>query len=115
MWVQFLSEFNGRTQFSNLVWQENEALQFYSDSSGSHGCGVVFWKHWCCVQWPHSWPEEIYRDITLLELIPTELGVIIWAEKLKDKKLLFHTDNLSLVHIINRKSSTTNRIMTLVP
>lgn len=114
MWVQFLSEFNGRTQFPNLVWQEDEALHFYSDSSGSQGCGVVFGKHWCCVQWPHSWPEEIYRDITLLELIPIVLGVIIWAEKLKDKKLLLHIDNLSLVHIINRKSSTTNRIMTLV-
>ena len=64
MLVQFFSAFIGRTQFPNLVWQADEALHFYSDSSGSHGYGVVFGKHWCCVQWPHRWPEEIYRDIT---------------------------------------------------
>lgn len=50
MWVQFLSQFNDRTQFPSLVRQEGDALQFYSDSS--HGCGVVFDNHWSFFNWP---------------------------------------------------------------
>ncbi|XP_062597918.1 uncharacterized protein LOC134259342 [Saccostrea cucullata] len=114
MWVQFLTDFNGRTQFPSLVWQEDDSLHFYSDSSSSHGCGVVFGKHWCSLHWPHGWPEECYRDITFLELVPIVLGVMIWAESLRNKKLLLHIDNLSLVYIINNKSSKNKRIMILV-
>lgn len=73
MWVQFLSQFNGTTQFPCLVWQEGDALQFYSGSSGSHSCGVVFGKHWSCSSWSVTWPDEVYRDITFLELVPIVL------------------------------------------
>ncbi|XP_061173384.1 uncharacterized protein LOC133182551 [Saccostrea echinata] len=114
MWVQFLSQFNGSTPFPGLTLHEADALHFYSDSSGSFGCGVVFGKHWCCLHWPACWEEEIYRDISLLELIPIVLGIIIWAENLRDKKLLLHIDNSALVYIINRKSSEIKRVMTFV-
>lgn len=54
---------------------------------------------------------EIY---TLSELIPIVLGVLIWAEGLRNRNLLLHIDNLSLVYIVNHKSSNNNRIMKLV-
>lgn len=45
MWAQFLCEFNGRTQFPNIVKREDDAIYFYYDISGFHGCGVVFRRH----------------------------------------------------------------------
>lgn len=56
----------------------------------------------------------MYREITFLELVPIVLGVLIWADSLKNKELLLHIDNLSLVYIVNHKSSKNNRIMKLV-
>jgi hypothetical protein len=89
-------------------------LQFHSDSYGSLGCGVVFGNHWSCLQWPAHWLEDVYRDITLLELIPIVLGIMTWSEKLRNNKLILHIDNLALVHIINCKSSKNKRIMVLI-
>lgn len=114
MWVEFLTKFNGLTPFPSLTWQDDETLKFYTDSSGSKGCGVIFGSQWCYLAWPSHWFYETTKDITFLELVPIVLGVFIWAEQLYAKKLLLHIDNLSLVHIINQKSSKNNRVMVLI-
>lgn len=97
-----------------MTWQDDETLKFYTDSSGSKGCGVIFGSQWCYLAWPSHWFYETTKDITFLELVPIVLGVFIWAEQLYAKKLLLHIDNLSLVHIINQKSSKNNRVMVLI-
>lgn len=107
MWVEFLTKFNGLTFFPSLKWQDDETLKLYTESSGSKGCGFIF-------AWPSHWFYETTKDITLLELVPIVLGVFIWAEQLYAKTLLLHIDNLSLVHIINQKSSKNNRVMVLI-
>ncbi|XP_056009528.1 uncharacterized protein LOC125680186 [Ostrea edulis] len=54
------------------------------------------------------------KEITFLELVPIVLGIHIWAEQLKSKKLLLHIDNLALVHVINKKSSKSKNVMVLL-
>jgi hypothetical protein len=39
---------------------------------------------------------------------------MIWGEQLKNKKIMFNIDNQSVVHIINKKSSKSVRVMSLV-
>ena len=54
------------------------------------------------------------RDMTFLELIPVVLAIEIWGSELKNKKVLFHVDNLSLVTIINKQSCKSKRVMELI-
>ena len=57
MWLTFLHEFNGTTKFPELEREFNSDCQFYSDSSGAMGCGVVFgtsWSYLCCL-WSGIW------------------------------------------------------------
>ena len=55
---------------------------------------------------PASWQDnDILSDITFLELFPVVAALHIWGTCLKNKKILFHIDNLSVVSIINKNSS----------
>ena len=46
LWLQFLSQFNGRSFFLDDVWETSHTLQLYTDSAGSIGFWAVFGKHW---------------------------------------------------------------------
>ena len=83
-------------------------LDLYTDSAGSPdlGCGVYFSTHWTCFQWPASWNRsEIMTHITFLELVPIVLSIFLFRHQFCNTQLLFHTDNLALVSILNKKSS----------
>lgn len=114
MWVVFLENFNGFTKFSTVDWSMDDTFEFYTDSSGAYGCGVVFGDEWSWLAWPVDWSQDIKKDITFLELVPIVLGIFIWADKLACNKLLLHVDNLALVHIINNKTSQNKRVMILL-
>jgi hypothetical protein len=114
MWMEFLSNFNGLTSFPSLSWQDSDTLEFYTDSSGSRGCGVIFGNQWSSLAWPSHWHANMCKDITFLELVPIVLGIHIWAEQLKSQKLLLHIDNLALVHVINKKTSKSKNVMVLL-
>ena len=62
----------------------------------------------------HWKDQDIMRDMTFLELIPVVLAIEIWGSELKNKKVLFHVDNLSLVTIINKQSCKSKRVMELI-
>ncbi|XP_062589409.1 uncharacterized protein LOC134251060 isoform X2 [Saccostrea cucullata] len=114
MWIEFLTKFNGLSPFPSLIWLDNETLEFYTDSSGSHGCGVLYGDKWSFMAWPENWSSEIRKDITLLEFIPILLGIYIWGVELSSQKLLLHVDNMSLVHIVNNKTSKNPKVMILL-
>jgi hypothetical protein len=57
---------------------------------------------------------RILKDIIFLELFPVVVALCIWGEQLKNKKIIFNIDNQSVVHIINKKSSKSVRVMSLV-
>ena len=65
--------------------------------------------------WPKEWEEmDILKDITFLELFPVVVALCIWEEQLKNKRIIFNIDNQSVVHIINKKTSKSVRVMSLV-
>ena len=67
------------------------------------------------LSWPsHRKDQNIMRDMTFLELIPVVFEIEIWGRVLKNKKGLFHVDNLSLVTIINKQSCKSKRVMELI-
>lgn len=114
MWLKFLNEFNGTTKFPDLHWESDKNLHFYSDSSGSVGCGVIFGSSWSYLCWPEEWNTVMRNDITFLEFVPIVLGFYLWSDKFQNKKLILHVDNLALVEILNQKTSKNKRVMTFM-
>ena len=117
MWLTFLELFNGSCKFDKNIWLTNEQLNLYTDSTGNSklGCGVYFSGKWAYFDWPVQWHEtEIMKDMTFLELVPILLAIYLFTFELRDKQIMFHTDNCSLVAILNKKSSKSKRVMQLV-
>ena len=117
IWLEFLQKFNGECYFSPDVWVTNDTLQLYTDSAGNSklGCGAYFNGKWVQLAWPKFWAaDHIMKDITFLELVPILLAICIWAPLFKNKKILFHVDNIALVSIINKRTSRSKRVMSLI-
>lgn len=96
MWVVFLENFNGFTKFSTVDWSMDDTFEFYTDSSGAYGCGVVFGDEWSWLAWPSDWSHEIKKDFSFLEFVPIVLGIFIWADKLACNKLLINQNQKKL-------------------
>ena len=112
-WCEFLTHFNGVTIFPEAAWESDDSLSLFTDAAASIGYGAYFRGQW--VQGP--WPPEFIGDhpsIAFLELLPLYVALQCWAPQLAGRKVIFHTDNIAVVHIINKKSSQCDRIMQLV-
>lgn len=117
MWCRFLEGFNGKVYFLEEEWHSDQTLNLFTDSSGSVelGCGAYFNGEWCFFGWPKHWKYiDGSHDMTFLELIPVVLSVIIWGDKLANKKITFHIDNQALVAVMNKQTSRSELVMVLV-
>lgn len=117
IWLSFLQDFNGTMLFPQTDWNSNEVLQLFTDSSGSAnmGSGAYFSGHWVFFQWPQSWCfSGILNDITFLELVPIVLSVLLWGHNFQNKKIVFQTDNIALVAVLNNQTSKSCRVMPFV-
>lgn len=103
MWVVFLENFNGFIKFLIVDWFMDDIFEFYIDSLGVYGCGVVFGDEWSWLVWLVDWLYDIKKDIIFLEFVLIVLGIFIWVDKLVCNKLLLYVDNLVFVYIINNK------------
>lgn len=117
MLLIFLDHFNGTYIFDDLNWIDSDDLKLHTDSAGGVdlGCSAIFKTHWVFFKWPSKWKKcPIMRDITFLELIPIFLAFLIWSKEFRFKRILLHTDNLSLIPILNKKTSKSKRVMNLL-
>lgn len=117
MWLDFLNQYNGITLFPGMLWVSNDTIQLFTDSAGgrSGGFGIFFHNKWAFGRWPHQW-EKLGRlqDMTYLELFPVVVALHVWGPLLANKKILFHIDNQAVVYIVNRQTSKSNEVMSLV-
>jgi hypothetical protein len=113
----FLSQYNGITVMLDTLWSSNDSIELFTDSVGGRikGFGIYFQGKWAQSCWPKHWIENgTLRDITFLELFPVVVSIYIWGSNLRNKKLVFRVDNESVVVILNKKSSKSIRVMSLV-
>ena len=117
VWISFLAQYNGVTVMLDSLWTSNETIDLFTDSAGGKnmGFGIYFQGKWAQACWPGDWAKNgVLSDITFLELFPIVIAVHIWGSYLKNKKIVFNTDNQAVVAIINKKSSKSERVMALV-
>jgi hypothetical protein len=111
IWRSFLSGFNGKSFFLNDYWLNSSKLNLFTDASGALGFGAIFGKHWLYGKWPPDWA---YRNIAILEFYPIVLSMYLWGHEIKNRCILFFTDNEALVHVINKQSCRDKHLMFFV-
>ena len=117
VWQSFLSQYNGITVMLDTLWSSNDSIELFTDSAGGRNKGfdIYFQGKWAQSYWPKHWIENrTLRDMTFLELFPVVVSIFIWGSNLRNKKLVFRVDSESVVIIINKKSSKSIRVMSLV-
>ena len=103
--------------FTNLaVTMEASELGFHTDSSanGRLGFGGICGSQWFAQQWEVNYIHEFKPSIGYLELYTVCIGLYIWSEKIRDKRLIIHCDNMSVVQMVNNTTSGCKRCMHLV-
>lgn len=115
-WLLFLNSFNGTSIMSEQLWVSDFDIELFTDASGNKnlGCGAYMNGEWIVFKWPLNWTESVFRDITLLELVPILLAFLTWGAYLKGKKILLHCDNMALVHIVNKKACRNDKVLILL-
>ena len=111
LWESFLESFNGKSFFLEQNWSSSHSLCFYTDAAQSCGYGIIFGTQWVYGEWPKAWKEH---NICFLEFFPIVVGLILWSNILKNKRVLFWTDNESIVHVINRHTAKDTKLLGLL-
>ena len=94
-------------------WEDNETLQFYTDSAGSLGWAIIFGKKWVAAPWPQHM-SVCKRNNAFLELFPIVVAMMIWGHKLTNSKVIFNCDNMAVVNMISQQTSRDPDCMTLI-
>ncbi|XP_078356424.1 uncharacterized protein LOC144641267 [Oculina patagonica] len=111
IWKTFLDSFNGKSFFLEDGWASSNQLCFFTDAAKSSGYGLIFGKQWAYGKWPDSWKDH---SISFLEFFPIVLGLSLWGEELQNKRVLFVTDNESIVHVINKQTAKDRKLLSLL-
>ena len=83
-----------------------------SDASGSFGCGAFSPPYgWFQVTWPQSWQST---HITVKELVPVVIAAAVWGPLWRGTHVLFRSDNMAVVGILQKRTSTDPHIMHLL-
>ena len=112
IWEIFFQYFNGKSFFLEEAWATSCQLRFYTDAAKSQGYGIIFGRHWAYGEWPNDWKAN--RDISFLEFFPIVVGLSMWCHILRNKRVLFMTDNESVVHVINKQTSRDTYLLSLI-
>ena len=89
----------------------SDHLTLYSDASGSVGFAAILGSEWFASLW---FDELRQYQIAIKELFPIVIAMEIWGKELQNKKILFMSDNVSVVQIINKQTSKEKVIMRLI-
>ena len=111
LWLDFLSDFNGKAFFIDERFIDGDYLQLFTDAAGGIGYGAICGKEWFSGLWPNGWHS---RNISALELYPIVAAVGTWGEGWRNRSICFYTDNLALVAIINKRSTREVHTMELI-
>lgn len=118
LWLYFLSNWNGVSIFYNSKVVSSDDLRLYTDASGTIGYGGFYLGQW----FSEPWPEDLhnpYADSTELsiafkELYPIVVAAMIWGHLWVGKRIVFMSDNLATVNILQKGRSKSPHIMPLV-
>ena len=111
MWLVFLRDFNGISVIPDQFWCAGEDIQLFTDASGGVGFGGYLQGKWFQGKWPIAVKSN---SIAWMEFFPILVVVTLWGNILKGKRIIFRSDNMSVISIINKQTSRSPKIMKLM-
>ena len=110
MWKEFLDKYNSVTVIPTREYLTSNTSHMYTDSC-KKGFAGTFDKFFVQGAFRLAWQDF---SVEVLVLNPIFLLLNMFSAQLAGKKVLFHCDNYSIVHIINKQSSKSPLIMKLL-
>ena len=119
VWAQFLEtpaamyrpfiDFDAKTVHA-------DEIDFHSDASGAKNlrCGAILGKAWFFTQWEPGFINTFKPSIEFLELYAVTLAIELWSYQLRNKRVIIFCDNLSVVHMLARSTSSCPRCLRLL-
>ncbi|OQV20021.1 hypothetical protein BV898_06025 [Hypsibius exemplaris] len=95
-WLNFLPLWNGQHSFLDSEWSSAFDLHLYTDAAGTIGRGAAYGNHWFQIAWPAS-VLALRPPIAWQEMVPVYLACLVWGKHWPSKRILFHSDNESVV------------------
>ena len=97
-WSNFIHLWNG-TSILRPIRVRNPDVQFWSDASGSWGCGALWQGLWFQVAW--DFLPIANASIAPKELFPILVACVIWGHEWRGCTVCAHCDNTAVVEVIN--------------
>ena len=93
-----------------------DRLDMFSDASKNPelGFGAICGASWLYGKWNPELIRQEDPSIEYLELYVLVMGFLAWGERLKNRRILLFCDNMSVVEMVNRNSSTCKNFMILI-
>ena len=120
IWQLFLSDANCSIVCRPMVdlskVDSSMIIGFFTDASGNYSLafGGLFDDQWFFGQWDAEFMNQAKPSIAYMELFALTAGILIWTDKLKNKRITIHCDNQSVVQMINNTSSSCKNCMYLI-
>lgn len=96
-----------------------EDIGLFSDASRAEvgkglGCYFRTLGSWTSAIWDPGFIQSCDPSIQFLELYALVVGVLIWIDHFKNKRVVLHCDNESVVHMVNNSTSSCKHCMILI-
>ena len=124
VWLSFLTDKNIYNAVSrNMVdllpkldGNIEPSIQFTSDASAlpQLGYGCMFDNKWMYGKWDEKFITDQEPSIEYLELFALTAGVLTWSNYMTDCTMTVHCDNVAVVHMINKLTSSCKNCMFLL-
>lgn len=109
-WLEFLNSYNGVTFFRHARIVPSSEINMISDAS-KEGFGATYGSQWTQAKWPKNWKK---LHITVLEFYPVYVLISMFKTLLSNSNILFHSDNMAVVEIINKQTSKNKYVMKIL-
>ena len=109
-WLLFPNNINNKTiarPFIDLeVFITSEQINFYTDASNALGFGCVFGKEYTWGVWEKSFIKKCDPSIAYLELYALVTEVLVWSDKLCNRRIIIFCNNQATVEMVNKGASS---------
>ena len=109
-WTEFFKSWSGCSFLQYLQWAPLPDFHVSYNASGVLGYGAMFYNHWFSGSWL---PKQVSQSIKYNELFSIVVAAHIWGPQWVSKRVLFLSDNSSVVEILWPGTSRTPTIMSL--
>lgn len=109
-WGVFLNQFNGKGFFPSGITHSSSSLHFFTDASNA-GFGCTFRTKWFYSEFSSEW---LKYHISVREFLPIVIALELWVHLLKNCTVVLHSDNMAVVHVINKNTSKDPHLMQLM-